>query len=358
MVFDTPQVGRVLESIRPGSLENTMTPANAQLIIGQFKDGSFVSHGCAVRFDNFLVVPDHVLSYPRGPNQTNRIFAMGKTIGPGVDLTDKEPLVIDTDLVYLKLTEKEWSTIGVGKMNIFHDVGQQGAYAQIVGHENRGTTGILSHDPTVFGRIIYDSSTFPGYSGAPYIVCNRIAGIHQCGGERVNGGYSASYIWATINHMENRRPELTPNFLREQYEQGEEIHIDNSYGSPDDIRIRTGGQYHIVARTSMNSSFGTDWIGKKSIRMSKKKRQYADHDSHDYDHSVYENSENQKGPRSGGLLKLEKEPHQEATPVSSIMTLITKLSDEQQREIIRDLSHMRAKKNTPRGLMQQTRENH
>lgn len=339
--------GRVMESARPGSNEIPLTKAKAQVLIGQYKNGNLESHGCGVRMRDFLVLPDHVLSYYRRVGETGKVFAFCdrvKTTVKPVELTDKPVVVLDTDLVYLKLTEQEWSVMGVGTMTILHEIPPNGVYSQIVGHAGLGTTGQLRHDGTCFGRVVYEASTFPGYSGAIYVVANRIAGIHQSGSDTVNGGYSASYIWATISHNEKMGEESTEDWLREQYFDNDNwLEIDQTWHGLDTARVRVKGRYHIVMRESLDNVFGGEWKGKARVGK-RARRHYAD-----FEADGLNGTPSLKSGDSGKLR--ETSPVPEGNPVLILTAGFKKLSDEQQREVLKELNYSRRKKHTPTGLL-------
>lgn len=341
--------GRVMESARPGSVEIPLTMAKAQVLIGQYKNGNLESHGCAVRMRDFLVLPDHVLSYYRRSGETGKVFAFcdkGKASVKPVELTDKEVFQLDTDLVYLKLTHVEWSTMGAGTMNILHEIPPNGVYSQIVGHAGLGTTGQLRHDGTCFGRVVYEASTFPGYSGAIYVVANRIAGIHQSGSDTVNGGYSASYVWATISFLEKMQEESTEDWLREQYFDNDSwLEIDQTWHGLDTARVRVKGRYHIVMRESLDNVFGEEWKGKARVGK-KARRHYAD-----FEASGLNVNPSLKSGDSGKVREISPVP--EGNPVLTLTAGFMKLSDEQQREVLTTLSRSREKKRTPTGLLEQ-----
>lgn len=346
--------GRMMEAVRAGSQELPLTMSKAQLLVGQKKDGCLVSHGCAVRMRDFLVSPDHVVSYHRRIGETGKLWAFSSaqkdSLKP-IDLTEKVIHELDTDLVYMKLTEQEWSVLGVGVMNIMHDIPPQGVYAQVVGHAGLGTTGILNHDMTCFGRVVYDASTFPGYSGAAYVVSGRLAGIHQSGSDAVNGGYSASYIWATLSFNEKFRPEATEDWLRDMYfDKDSWIDIDSTWADLDSVRIKVKGRYHVVDRDSMTKAFGAEWKGKSKLSQ-KHRRGYEDFEADDKDF-----------PR--GLLKSgvsggpkEGSPASEGDQVLVLTSGFSKLSDEQQKEVLSTLMLQRSKKkrNTPKGLLEKSK---
>lgn len=245
----------VLESVRAGSTEQAMSVPKAQVMVGQMVSGNFHAHGCGVRMEKFLVLPDHVYSYAN--RDTKRTFVMGKTKNI-IEITGRETQVIDTDLVYVELSADEWGRLGVAVMSIYVSMSDRGALAQIVGASAMGTTGVLKHDESVFGRVVYEGTTVGGYSGAAYLVGNQLAGIHQCGG-KVNGGYSAQYLWVTIMWQQKMRLEDTEDWLKQKFQARKRLIVDKSWGALDEVRIKYDGTYAVVERSSMAKAFGSDW---------------------------------------------------------------------------------------------------
>lgn len=343
--------GRVMEAARSGSSEVPLTTSKAQVLIGQYKNGHLESHGCAVRMNDYLVLPDHVFSYHRRAGETARVYAFvnrNKDSVKPVEITSKEVCELDTDLVYIKLTHAEWSTMGVGTMTIMHDIPSNGVYAQVVGHAGLGTTGTLRHDPTCFGRVVYDASTFPGYSGAIYVVSNRIAGIHQSGSEHVNGGYSASYVWATLSHLEKMaKEESTEDWLKEQYfDHDNWLEIDPTWYDIDTARVKVGGHYHIVEKETLDNAFGSEWKGK--TRFGKKsRRQYADFESEEQEPL------NGKGQLNSGDSTNQKAvcPVSEGNQVLQLTAGFSQLSDEQQRQVLKTFGDIRQRSNIQKGIL-------
>lgn len=240
-----------LESRRAGSDETTMTFPKCQCRIVVQRDDQLVVIGCAVRFDNnMLVAPDHVL----GGDGVESHYALGTQ--SRVSLAGKERVSLDTDLVAIQLTDREFSMIGITVCKIAPLV-DNGVFAQVVGPESKGTVGLAKPDQTIFGRVIYYGTTLHGYSGAAYMSGMSVVGIHQMGGA-VNGGYSASYVWCMIKLHYNLRFESSEDWLLGQYKAGRRMRWRN-VGDPDDVQINVNGTYSIVKRSSMNKAFGKNW---------------------------------------------------------------------------------------------------
>lgn len=333
----------VMESVRAGSEEQTMTTPRCQVLIGTFKSGDFVAHGCGIRMRDFLVLPDHVFSYHRLDTGVDT-YVMGRQVSKGVKITGRDVKVIDTDLVFLRLSPQEWSTIGASVQTLHNCLPERGAMAAIVGASGRGTQGKLEHDPEVFGRVVYDGTTLGGYSGAAYMVGNQIAGIHQSGG-KVNGGYSASYVWITAcfeEKIDDESIDDSPRWLMEMQRQKKRVHIDMGFRDVDRVRIRVNGQYHVVERSSMNHAYGSDWQSNVNdngiLYVEKSRGSWRDR--------TEESGEVASSEKSlGASSALDSNQGQEGSAVRVLTSGFKRLSEEEQREVIATLNSMRRNSN-------------
>lgn len=240
-----------LESRRDGSDERHMTTPSFQCKIGYKKDGKFVVIGCAIRFEaGCLVGPDHVLS----DEDLDEKFALGKQ--GLLSLKGKERITLATDMVMIRMTEKDFSTIGISVCKIV-SVPERGALAQIIGPESNGTCGRLICDEMNFGRVIYEGTTLAGYSGGGYCIGNGCAGVHQLGG-KINSGLDASYIWMLVRIELGLVFEDSEEWLLGQFKAGKKLRW-NSHGDPNFVQVHVGGVYSTVQKRSMIRAFGNNW---------------------------------------------------------------------------------------------------
>nr|QZZ63346.1 hypothetical protein [Leuven Sobemo-like virus 2] len=237
----------VLESVRAGSTEVSLTSPKCQCQIGRVEGGNFIVYGNAIRFADHLIAPDHVLSMPE---------AAAKGSQGVVKLEDKDRIMLATDLVAIKLNERDFSTIGISICKIGTDAGA--VHAQVVGPLGQGTTGVLKHDNTSFGRMLYEGTTLPGYSGAAYCVGTQVFGIH-CRGGAVNGGYSASYAWAMLRSQLQQTPESSEDWLRSEFDRSQRIRWSTIGTQPDMVMVFVRGRYEEHSTNTMYSVFGENW---------------------------------------------------------------------------------------------------
>lgn len=235
---------------------------------------------------------------------------------------------MDTDLVYVKLEPKTWSIVAAATANIFHEIPNLGSYAVVVGPSGMGSTGILKHDATVFGRVVYEGSTTGGFSGAAYMVANRLAGVHQRGGRLINGGYSAGYVWVTLCQAENLKMEATEDWLRNSFKGKKRVRVDQSWGDLDTARIQVDGTYAIVDKKAMRNVFGKDW--REGVDSFKVPRPLAYEDEPEL-----ESGEARSSKEPGALNVVDASQEGNSTQMHTLINGFDKLSRKQQKAIMR-----------------------
>ncbi|APG75742.1 hypothetical protein 1 [Shuangao sobemo-like virus 3] len=243
----------IQESIRAGSTESAANPPHFQCMIGYVDSGVFTAVGAAIRIHDVLVMPRHVYD-----QCMERPAAYGNRTKNIVNLVNFECIDMDTDLIMVKTTKDALATIGMAIPSIQNCIPIAGTNVNIVGIENAGTTGNLQLSEVNFGCTVYHGTTKPGYSGAAYFAGPRLVGMHSHGGP-LNGGYSASFILAMVNHFLSKIPEDSDKWLAQQFRAGKEIKFDLGWGSLDTERIQIGGEFHIVQKRSCVSAIGKDY---------------------------------------------------------------------------------------------------
>lgn len=253
------KASKIFESARPGSIETKLLKPKCQFVIGNLKEnGDFEVHGCGIRIDNCLIIPDHVYS--------ERDKALVQVSGKQKYLDLKElpyPQHIDTDLLMINMADhpSELSMMGVSKATICHEMSDNGNQVTIVGPLSLGTTGILKWTDNDFGVVEYSGTTAGGYSGAPYMKGDHVIGIHLHGG-RTNGGYSASYVYAMMNYVlqVQNESDLTVDTLRQYAKSKRRIRIDATWHDLDRVRISIGNRVTIADREVVRQAFPQeDW---------------------------------------------------------------------------------------------------
>lgn len=320
-----PMPAEELESVKDGSHEYSLTKPRCQCLIGTVKNGEFVVYGSAIRFDcGYLVAPDHVLS-------REDVYAKGSQ--GKVSLAEKDKITLYTDLSAVKMTEAEFSKIGISVCKIGTDPGV--AYAQIVGPLGKGTTGSLKHDPTRFGRMIYEGTTLPGYSGSAYCVGVQVHGMHTNGGS-VNGGYSASFIWAILRMEENMQPESSEDWLRNEFSKENRLKWAIIGDDANQVMVFIRGRYETHKTSTMSNMFGTNWQEEREI-LPKHNRDYGKDGFYDEeDVETYESASGEAlhsvSGASSGLVNPQPQYQQN---LQSLISGFNKLSPKQ-RKVVRN----------------------
>lgn len=268
----SPRCGETVspESAVPGSEERSMTPPKGQCVVGFRVDGTFHVVGCAVRLDEWLVMPDHVKS---AVGSANKIELLSHDRKRSITLTAAEVEsieILDTDCCELRLAEARFSELGLGKPSVAPCLSEDvGGYCSIVGAYGQGTTGTLRHS-ILFGKVNYSGTTCKGYSGAAYMLGTQLAGIHLHGGT-VNSGYSSSYLLAMLKHKYRIKDEDSADWLEGQKKSGARVEVDPEWRDLDECRVRVNGRYHILGSDVMSRVYGNDW---RRMGSKKEKRQF------------------------------------------------------------------------------------
>lgn len=318
------QRATVLESRRAGSEEHGMTLPTFQAKVGLMRDGQFVVIGSCTRLYDMLVAPDHVL----GGDVPKYVYGRQSCF----ELGDRERVPLATDLVAIKMTERELSTIGISQCRL-GSVADMGTFAQIVGPVGKGTAGVLRPDPRVFGRLIYEGTTVAGYSGGVYTNGSLALGIHQMGGV-VNGGYSLSYIAARLRSVFKEQPEASEDWLLGQMQAGRRIRWDNSSGDPDEVTICVNGVYSVVQRDSMAKAFGRSW--ETEMEYVPKRQAYGDNESGEIPSSMF----------PGASSAVENSQVSGQSKAQDLMSVYESLSREQRKKFRRSLERLYPSKTT------------
>lgn len=255
-----------MESTRAGSEEQNMSIPCHQCGIAIVNDKSELEIiGCAVRFPELaLVGPDHVLA------DNSVKYAVGRQ--GQISLEGKERIALETDLAMIFLSEQEFSRIGMAMVKI-GGLPVIGSVVTVVNSKGFGTAAVLKRDASIFGRVCYAGTTVGGYSGAAYMSGAQMLGVHQFGG-KVNGGYSASYLWAILRVAVKQAPEDSDEWLMGQYKARNKIGY--KVWGLDEVAIDINGTFSVVTRSAMNRAFGAHWENDQGFLYAGSERSYND----------------------------------------------------------------------------------
>lgn len=309
-----------LESYREGSKETAMPMPKFQCgIMIENSKGEFRLHGHAIRFTrNWLVAPAHVL------DDTITKYAKGSQ--RHISLKGKERIPLATDLVGVKLTEGEWSTIGCQTAAVGM-VPYLGTLVTVAVYGNEGTSETLVHDSKIFGRVIYNGTTRPGYSGAAYEDTGRVVGIHTHGGES-NGGINASYVLARLNYIDRHKQEDSAEWLETLFRTQGDIKY-KEYGADEIMIMGDDGRYDLVDRSNVVKVFGANYANRYGVLSLKKRPSYQD----EVLECASSSGEANSSKNSGALNTLELPRDFDISQFQELIQEYCKLSKTKQRSV-------------------------
>lgn len=147
--------------------------------------------GGGFRLLDYLVLPTHVMHAGQG-----KVYVLANDKELEIP-KDAETIDLAADLLAVKISQAEWSKIGVSQAKLGPMSGTP--TVQVTSPcDQKFSIGYLKLAKS-FGRVEYDSSTQPGFSGAAYMNGNVCLGMHLHGGV-VAGGYEGLYIYARLKH--------------------------------------------------------------------------------------------------------------------------------------------------------------
>lgn len=154
-----------------------------------------------------------------------------------------------TDMMYYPMPHRQVSAVGLKPAR---PVDLREELTTAVHAFQQRTHGVTKHAPT-FGRVIYMGSSREGFSGAPYLINNRVVGMHTGSCASGNQGYSIDYINCNILLSEKRRYEDTGDNLFRAYESGEQVEVRYT-GDPETLQARYKGKYYNIKNDEKNRS--------------------------------------------------------------------------------------------------------
>lgn len=245
----------IQESVRAGSVETEQMRKNFSVLVGFKKGSEFHAVGNGLRIENFFVCPEHVVAaICAATGQDVEFWVKGKQGLLCLKVAELETLA--TDLTGMRLTDMQFSNLGLPVTSIHRKIAASGEKVTIHGISTKGTTGVLKTSPH-FGYVTYSGTTCGGYSGGVYCVGNQVAGIHLSGGT-VNEGLSASYVHSCIKMHTGSVPEDSAAFMDGIKGSGKKVRlglIRDGYA-----QIEVDGEYHVVSAEKMTKHFGHDWF--------------------------------------------------------------------------------------------------
>jgi len=201
--------GVQFESVRAGSAFTRGTPPGYQVSIG--KPGLFIDEhmGYGIRYNSWLVAPKHVVT--ENGDILNEVVLSGLKGKVLINLVYEQSRALD-DLIYIHVTDKQWSMLGASKAKLASEATNQ--FVSCTGKS--GVSSGRLRKTEVRWTMSYTGSTLPGMSGAAYEFKNQVHGIHTGAAGAFNMGISSALIVAETKMLV--RQESPNEGDAEQYE--------------------------------------------------------------------------------------------------------------------------------------------
>lgn len=150
-----------------------------------------MANGCGWRWKDNIVTAAHVIE------GGYRKYGLGVPEGPIYELDISKALTED-DLAVIPVSQTLLSRVGLKTATLDN---APDLFVRITGPVQPGTTIGMLKPTNVFGILEYTGTTFPGYSGAPYIASARtVVAMHLSGGTS-NLCYASAYISMRLSRM-------------------------------------------------------------------------------------------------------------------------------------------------------------
>lgn len=283
------------EGLIPGKplMEGGRVPSYQVKIAYKREDSTYVVLGAGVRVMDHLITPAHNALSGRP------LYIMGKDYQYQITSTE---IHLAADVVAFEVPEVVWSRLGVAKAKLA-PLGAPRTVSVVSSCDGKYSVGKLSAI-TPMGRVKYDSSTMPGFSGSAYADGQSCLGMH-CHGGIYAGGYEILYLYARLKHALKKPDESSEDFMKKLTKGKRRLiieELDDEYAVVRD----ENGQYHLTDRQirerirELEQASASDWADEtelEQLRREQRDRDYADvYFDEDGTHTVYK----QRGGRRAG----------------------------------------------------------
>lgn len=223
----------VRERMMPGSDMMPIKIRNRYQADVYLREGNGVTTyvGQCFRYGDYLLTAGHVLA-------EDAVYVVRSEAGEIELLPSRmKEFGYDTDdLALYVLDANELTSLSLKSVNL---VGDSDINMCVEVHaKDQKTMGKVTSMDNVFGQVMYDGSTLPGFSGAPYMLGSKCYGLHV-GSAAVNIGYDAGYIKALL---QDYVPEDTADFLNNMVHRGVDVRAKKLPSG--DYLLRAKGKYY------------------------------------------------------------------------------------------------------------------
>ncbi|QKI29237.1 hypothetical protein 1 [Amygdalus persica sobemo-like virus] len=220
-----------------------LTPPTWQVSLWAEANGVHTLVGHANRMANHLVANWHVLESAPLDTLYIKILRVNK---PVIQLRANQLtwVTVVGDIAAASLDAAKIHLPGVTNAPVKHVVGKEAVQVGTDYPAMNASNGMVSNHPDLWGMLLFNGSTRPGFSGSSYFSGKSMYGIHTYGGVE-NVGYSASYIMQCLK----KRESSDYLALRHMLDGAEDLdYVSRPSGDPDEIEVRYQGRYFIVER--------------------------------------------------------------------------------------------------------------
>lgn len=209
--------------------------------------------GGGIRVENYLITPTH-----NGQHGCD-LYALRGDKAMKIDLDSEMLLAADVSAFFMPVSS--WSNLGVkcAKLGPLAKVANVTATSSC---DHKYSVGHLRPMTDVMGRIAYDASTMPGFSGSAYMNGNVCMGMHCHGGAR-GGGYEMLYLWVRLKAQLDQKMEESSDFILAQA--SEQAYTIEELGGNKAVIRMDSGNYHLASDEIIHrlrriqSDQETDW---------------------------------------------------------------------------------------------------
>lgn len=228
----------VTEGLVPGSrlIDGGKAPA-CQVGVAIKKGDTYVVIGAGIRMDNYLITPTHNghVGYDMYIVKDGRVARV----------ETRDELYIAADASAFFVPESTWTDLRVRQVRM-GPLNQSATVKIVSSCDAKYTIGEIRPVPDMIGRVVYNASTVPGFSGSAYMNGEVCHAMHFHGGVR-GGGYEILYLWCRLKAMLKQSPEASEDFLMD-LKRTDNV-LEHEYVDNDFIVMRSkGGFYHLSDR--------------------------------------------------------------------------------------------------------------
>lgn len=247
---DEEWIVRHLEHVRAQSynpdsayFRDTAPKCQFEILVDDLGGATIVGHGW--RYEDFLITCGHVVESAKLKNgpvspvylRHRIVDKTGKSLTTLQKFESFEWSMLAADVAVTRYVQSEFPYMASANVKSV----TQPIVAKIVTAfpNDNASLGTIEHFK--FGVLQYGGSTRGGFSGAPYMVDNRVVAMHLAGGV-TNIAYAATYLANLVRRQESSEDEI----LRRMVLSEDEIEYDEV--TPDEVQVHYRGQYYMYDR--------------------------------------------------------------------------------------------------------------